>query len=108
MNYTTCIFKLLAKPKHSTYEKKISIARTEVLGQFYQFRSNSQTICNISIWGKAAYEILKYYKKNDYILAEGYISLKKTEFEKLNTKTIVELSVFKIYPLSGKLEDKKQ
>ena len=59
MNYTTFVFKLLAKPKHTSYE--INIARTEVLGKFYQFRNNSQTVCNVSIWGKAAYEILKYY-----------------------------------------------
>jgi single-stranded DNA-binding protein len=108
MNYTTFIFKLLAKPKHTIYDKKITIAQTEVLGKFYQFRNNSQTVCNVSIWGKAAYEILKYYKKNDYVVAEGYISLKKTELENFNTTTLVELSVFKIYPLSIKIEHKNQ
>ena len=40
---------------------------------------------------------MKYYKVNDYVLIEGFISFRKKEFE---TNQQIEISVSKIYPLS--------
>ena len=98
MNYTSLIVKIINKPNCTLCEQKILY--TEVLGKFYQFRSNSQTLCKLSAWGKSAYEILKYSKTNDYLIIEGYLSLSKSTFKKLDITTKIEISIFKVYPFS--------
>jgi hypothetical protein len=102
MNYTSFIVKVLNKPQYTLCEQKIPL--TEALGKFYQFRNNPHTICKLSFWGHPAYEILKYYKTNDYLLVEGYLSLRKSTFEKFDITTDIEISIFKVYPLPLKTE----
>ena len=108
MNYTSFIIKVLNKPQYTLCKQKIP--RTEALGKFYQFRNNSNTICKLSFWGQAAYEILKYSKKNDYLLVEGYLSLRESTFEKFAISTTLEISIFKVYPLlvPGKIKQLKK
>ena len=102
MNYTSFIIKVLKKPKYTLCEQKIPL--TETVGKFYQFRNNLSTICKVSFWGQSAYESLKYYKTNDYLLVEGYLSLEPFTFEKLDITTNIELSIFKVSPFSLKTE----
>ena len=104
MNYTSFIVKIIKKPHYTISEKKIP--HTEALGKFYQFRkrkiSGIDRLCKISIWGKAGSNFIKYYKKNDYLIVEGVLSLRKSEFEDLNLITDLEISVYKFYRLSLK------
>lgn len=106
MNYTSLIVKIINKPNCTLSEQKILY--TEVLGKFYQFRPNSQTLCKLSVWGKSAYEILKYSKTNDYLIVEGYLSLSKSTFKKLDITTNIEISTFKVYPFSLNIKDIKK
>ena len=55
---------------------------------------------NLSIWGTLSYDIVKYYNINDYILVEGFISIRDNNFKnKTFTKAKqIDLSVFKVYP----------
>ena len=106
MNYTSFIIKVINKPEYTLCEQKIPL--TEALGKFYQFHNNSHTICKLSFWGRPAYEILKYYKVNDYVLVEGYLSFQPSTFEKFDIKTDIELSIFKVYPLTVKIEEIKK
>jgi hypothetical protein len=106
MNYTSFIIKIISKPQYTLSEKKIPL--TETLGKFYQFRSNSHTICKLSFWGRTAYEILKYHKTTDYVLVEGYISFRQSTFEKFDITTDIEISVFKVSPFHIKLEEIKK
>ena len=76
------IIKIISKPKYTLCDQKIPL--TEALGKFYQFRNNPHTLCKLSFWGRPAYEILKYSKKNDYLLVEGYLSLRQSTFEKVD------------------------
>lgn len=96
MNYISFIIKVLNKPQFKYNE---NIPCTEALGKFYQFRNNSHTICKLSFWGRPAYEILKYSRKNDYFIVEGYLSLRPSSFKKFNIDTNIEISIFKVYPL---------
>ena len=103
MNYSSFIIKILGKPEQSFFDDNISV--TEIIGKFAQFQNstkNSDTIIHLSIWGNLAYDAIKYYKENDYVIVEGYISLRKPIFEELHNmnKKQVEISVFKIYPFS--------
>jgi hypothetical protein len=106
MNYTHFIIKLINKPHYTLSEQKIPL--TEVLGKFYQFHNNSYTICKLSFWGKSAYEILKYYKTNDYVLIEGYLSFQQSYFEKFDIITEIEISIFEVYPFALETEQIKK
>jgi hypothetical protein len=106
MNYTSFIVKVLNKPQYTLCEQKIPL--TEALGKFYPFRNNPHTICKLSFWGRPAYEVLKYYKTNDYVLVEGYVSLRESSFEKFDITTNIEISIFKVYPLPLKIEQIKR
>lgn len=97
MNYTTLIVKIIAKPTQSFFDNGISV--TELIGKFYQYRNNKYTICKVSIWGPLAHDINKYYRVKDYVIVEGYISVRESYFEDLNLKTTIEISAFKTYPL---------
>ena len=99
MNYANFIVKILEKPKQRFFNSNISV--TEILVKFSQIRKNNRgAIFKLSIWGNLAYEVAQYYQVNDYIVIEGYISLRENlsnQFTFVLDKH-VEISVFKIYP----------
>jgi len=96
MNYSTFIVKIIKKPVQSFFKNNISL--TELLVQFPQVRNKSYLdICYLNVWGNLSHDVMKYYKVNDYIVVEGYISFRNSNQE---TKTKqIEISAFKIYPL---------
>ena len=98
MNYTNFIVKILSKPEKSSFENDISV--TELIGKFFQFKTGDQNICKLSIWGNLAHDSIQYYNVNDYLIIEGYVSLRKSIFEESEITTDIEISVFKIYPFS--------
>ena len=104
MNYTHFIVKMVNNPEQSSFKNGILV--TEFIGKFYQFRkrkiSSIDRLCKISIWGNTGSNFIKYYKKNDYVIVEGILSLRKSEFNSLNVTTELEISVYKFYPLSFK------
>ena len=106
MNYTSFIIKIISKPQYTFCDQKIPL--TEALGKFYQFSDNPYTICKLSFWGQPAYEILKYYKTNDYVLVQGYISLKQFQFEKFDITTEIEISIFEVSPFNLKTDEIKK
>ena len=98
MNYTSFMIKIVGKPEQSFFEDDISI--TEILAKFYQQQENSYNICKLSIWGRLSHDVMQYYQLNDYLIVEGYISSRTSDFEDYNLKTEIEISVFKIYPFA--------
>jgi hypothetical protein len=78
--------KILENPNQITFNNTIPVTKFRV--QLPQFRNN--TIVNLTFWGNLACDVANYYKINDYILIEGYLSVK-------NSRKI-EIAVFKIYP----------
>jgi hypothetical protein len=49
-----------------------------------------------------AYDILRYYQINDYLIVEGYLCSQKSNFEELDMKTSIEISACKAYPYALK------
>ena len=93
MNYSTFIVKIIKKPVQSFFKNNISL--TEFVGQFPQVRTkNSRNTIRLTVWGNLSYDVLKYYKLNDYVVIEGYVSSRTNS---RNNKQS-EISVFKIYP----------
>ena len=98
MNYSNFIVKVLKKPKQKFLKKKIML--TELHVQFPSTRiknKNGLSTMDLLIWGNLGQDVLKYYKINDYLLVEGFISLRKKRF---NTNQQIKISVSKIYPLN--------
>ena len=100
MNYVGCIVRILETPILSFIGNKIS--RTEIRAQFPQVRNEkSVRIIKLVFWGDFAHDIVNYYRINDYILVEGYLSFRKSEISDSNNRTLkqIVISVFKVYPL---------
>jgi len=100
MNYVIFAVKVIKNSGQSFFADGTSL--TELTVQLPQTRkNNTKIILHVSIWGKLSYDVAKYYQPEDYIIIEGYISLKN-----INTDSLVnlldkqvEISVFKLYPL---------
>lgn len=90
-NYFSGTVKILANPIQKVVKKKFLVTRVWV--EIAQLRQNK--IVLMVFWGNLGDEIKNIYQRNDYLLIEGYISIKKTS-SKLNK---IILTGLKVYPL---------
>ena len=100
MNYVIFTVKVIKNSGQSFFSDGTSL--TELTVQLPQIRkNNSKIIMQISVWGKLSYDVAKYYQPDDYIIIEGYISIRNINtnhaINSLNKQ--IEISVFKLYPL---------
>jgi hypothetical protein len=95
-NYIAAIVKILESPKTKIIKDKISV--TKFRAQLPQIRKTQ--VIEIFIWGNLANDMAKYYSKNDYILVEGYLSLRKFSQPNSNRKFLkrARFTVLKAYP----------
>ena len=96
MNHIGAIVKILETPKQKFINSNIVVVK--VRAQLPSVRKSR--IVKLVIWGKLALTVLDYYKVNDYILIEGYVSLRdNNNILKVNNKPLknVTISVLKIY-----------
>ena len=95
-NLISGIAKILETPK--TKNLNLSIPTTQFRVQFPQVRNTS--VVYLTFWGNLASDVSNYYKINDYILIEGYISLRdRYNSNKIVSKSKkVEITVLKVYP----------
>ena len=95
-NYIAGIVRILERPKQKVINNNIMVTRFRA--QFPQVRNNCMV--QLTFWGNLAYDVATYYKINDYILIEGYLSiLEKKKFNRTNS--ILKrgnITVLKIYP----------
>jgi len=100
MNYSIFTAKVIQNLGQSFFPNQITL--TELIVQLPKISKSYPTIImQVSIWGKLSYDVAKYYQSNDYIIIEGYITIKNSTMgsvENLIYKQ-VEISVFKLYPL---------
>ena len=95
-NYIGSIVKILENPGQTVFNNTISVTKFRV--QFPQLRNTR--IVNLIFWGNLAHDVSKYYRINDYILVEGYLSLNnqgRLPTMNKNSKK-VEITVLKVYP----------
>jgi len=100
MNYVTLAVKVIKNSGQSFFADGTSLTELTVLLPQAR-KNNTKIILQVSIWGKLSYDVAKYYQSEDYIVIEGYISIRN-----MNTYSVVnlldkqiEISVFKLYPL---------
>ena len=96
-NYFSGIVKILEIPKRRFSEKQ-----TILLTVRAELPQNHNTrVVSLVFWGNLGYKIEDSYKVNDYILVEGYISLRNKQKFKLARQTSkqVNLTILKVYPI---------
>ena len=99
MNFISCTIRILQIPHIKLSYNKIPLIKFKI--EIVQIRNNqSDGIIYAKIWGDLTYELIKYYRVNDYLLIEGYFS--KNSTLPLNSavkyKKDITISIFKIYP----------
>jgi single-stranded DNA-binding protein len=75
LTYFSGAVKILEKPKQTVFNNKITTTHFRVL--FPQTRKNQTSkVILLTFWGTLANDVKNYYQLNDYILIEGYLSMK--------------------------------
>ena len=100
MNYNIFTVKIVKNCGQSFFTDCTSL--TELIVQLPQIRKNNvKTILQLSVWGNLSYDVAKYYQADDYIIIEGYISIRNINVDQTSNSIDkqVEISVFKVYPL---------
>ena len=100
MNYAILAVKVIKNSGQSFFADGTSLTELTVLLPQAR-KNNTKIILHVSIWGKLSYDVAKYYQSEDYIVIEGYISIRNINtYSPVNLlDKQIEISVFKLYPL---------
>jgi single-stranded DNA-binding protein len=98
-NYIGGSVKILETPKQKKLKNNILV--TKFRAQFPQRRKTR--IVTLTFWGKLSRDVSTYYKKNDYLLIEGYLSIRNRKTLNLKPSRFkkIEITVLKLYPLQS-------
>lgn len=101
MNNSIFILKLIEEPSQNFYKNQVKLVELKAIFPYFRQQTRFDKI-NLLVWGNLGDDLAKYYRKGDYIIAEGYITtaskLNTLNLEKKERKT-VEFTVLKIYPI---------
>ena len=97
MNYIESIVKILESPKYKKVNKDNNTI--ELLTQLPKTRNGSQII-KLVFQNNLTYDIINYYEKNDYIMVEGYLSIRLDTNLPLPKQKLkkAEIIVSRVYP----------
>ena len=95
-NYIGGVIKVLEAPKQKILKNNIFV--TKLRAQLPQLR-NTQ-IVTLTFWGNLARYVTTNYKLNDYLIIEGYLSLRDKKLSNLtfSKSKKIEITVLKVYP----------
>jgi len=95
-NYIARLIKILEPPKQKILKNNLFM--TQFRAQIPQLRNTR--IVRLTFWGNLARDVATYYKVNDYLLIEGYLSIRIKKNSKLNFSKSkkVEITALKVYP----------
>lgn len=113
LNYISSVVKILEKPKLKKNQDcaKNDIAVVKIRAQLPQTRNTSkQSLLTLVFHEDLSQAILNYFQPNDYIIIEGYLSVKKNQDFKLKSRRLksIEVTVLKIYPFLLNLKVKTE
>jgi len=97
INYFSGIVKILETPRVYSVNPQTQLTRFRV--EVSQKRKN--TVIELLCWGNLGREVKKFYLPNDYILIEGYTSIRLKKTGNLNYKGSKQLlvTVLRVYPI---------
>jgi single-stranded DNA-binding protein len=95
-NYIGSVIKILETPKQKFLKNNILVTRFRA--QMPQRRTTR--IVTVTFWGNLARDIVTNYKVNDYLIVEGFLSLRNKKSSKLPSSKSkkIEITVRKAYP----------
>lgn len=95
-NYISGIVKVLETPKPKNLTNNVLVTKFRV--QFPQRKHTRMVV--LTVWGNLARDVTTYYQKNDYLLIEGYLSVRnKLPLNLTSSKSKkIEITVLKLYP----------
>jgi hypothetical protein len=94
------IVKILETPRSYIFNQKARLTKVRV--ELPQKRKNKKNaIVCLLIWGNLGRQVQKFYTTNDYVLIEGYPSLrsKKNRNSRFKPSKRLFITVGKIYPI---------
>jgi single-stranded DNA-binding protein len=93
-NYVGGIVKILETPKQKKLKNNGFAVSCRV-----QFAQDKNTrILTLRFWENLARDLVTYYKKNDYLLIEGYLSFRNKKNVSSTKAKRIEITVIKLYP----------
>lgn len=97
LNYFTGTVKLLESPYFLSSKRQT----TKLTFRVELSQSRKNRIINLRVWGKLASIVKNCYKKNDYILIEGYISNRLRTNLPLGSRNLkrITITIVKVYPI---------
>ena len=95
-NYLSSVIKILETPNQTFNKNNIPVTRFKA--QLPQLRRTQ--IVTVSFWGNLARDVAVYYKKNDYVIVEGYTSIndKQTSTILIRPLKVIEITGLRVYP----------
>ena len=97
MNYVNCIIQILEIPPIQFCKNNVPTLKFRIRLPLIKNNILSNTIIEGIVWGTLVSDIRNYYRINDYVLAEGYISI---VFNKQSNKRLLIFNILKLYPFS--------
>ena len=103
INHIAGIIKILESPFQEVVNDNLSVTRFR--GQLPLLRDTQ--IITVTVWGNLARDVVTHYNLGDYIMIEGYISLRNTDVSNASQLTLkkIELTALKVYPLYSNISD---
>ena len=97
INLVSGVVKILEAPRQTLVNKTVSI--TEFRVQLPQFK-NTQII-DVVFWDNLGKDVMGYYKLNDYVIVEGYLSTQNNDSSDLGTwkSKRIQITALKVYPV---------
>ena len=95
MNQINSIVRILEISPIKYYENKIVMIKFKAQLPFIRSKIGQPPISQFIIWGNLAFDLINYYRVNDYVLIEGFFS----KIVSSDTKQpIVTITIRKFYP----------
>ena len=94
-NYIGGVIKVLETPKQKILKNNILVAKFRA--QLPQLRNTR--VVTLTFWGNLARDVITHYKVNDYLIIEGYLSLREKKLSNLisSKSKKIEITVLKVY-----------
>ena len=102
MNHSILIVKIIAAPEQNFLKEDIPVTKIKVKLVQTRTTSLSNDIFTIFIWGNLSSDIIKHYRTDDYVVIEGYISLRENNLNLQNSpmNRQISISILNIYPFT--------
>lgn len=100
MNNSIFVLTLAEEPIQDFYENQLPLLEIKATFKYFIKKKIFSERFNLLIWGNLCNDIIKYYRKDDCIIVEGYLTI-SYELNPNNLKNMekkIELTVINIYP----------